>query len=105
MPISLLQDSSLLAVNVGASSTRAVFFDVVEGQYRFIASGQARSTADVPFKDVSLGVKEAITHLQTVTGKILLDQDDQLITPIQADGSGVDAFAATLSAGSVMRRL
>ena len=105
MPISLLQDSSLLAVNVGASSTRAVFFDVVEGQYRFIASGQARSTADVPFKDVSLGVKEAITHLQTVTGKILLDQDDQLITPIQADGSGVDAFAATLSAGPVMRAI
>lgn len=103
MPVSLLQDSSLLAVNVGASSTRAVLFDVVEGQYRFIASGQAPSTADAPFKDISLGVHQAIANLQTVTGKIFLDQNHQLITPVQADGSGVDAFAATLSAGPALR--
>ena len=103
MPISLLQDSSLLAVNVGASSTRAVLFDVVEGQYRFIASGQAPSTADAPFKDVSLGVRQAISNLQTITGKVFLDSDDQLITSIQPDGSGVDAFAATLSAGPTLR--
>ena len=103
MPVSLLQDTSLLAVNVGAASTRAVLFDVVEGQYRFIASGQAPSTAEAPFKDISLGVNQAITNLQTVTGKILLDQNNQLITPVQADGSGVDAFAATLSAGPALR--
>jgi len=103
MPVSLLQDSSLLAVNVGASSTRAVLFDVVDGQYRFIASGQARSTAEAPFKNISPGVIQAIAQLQTVTGKTLLDQDDQLITPMQSDGSGVDAFAATLSAGPPMR--
>ena len=46
---------------------------------------------------------QAISNLQTVTGKTLLDQDNQLITPVQADGSGVDAFAATLSAGPALR--
>lgn len=103
MPISLLEDSSLLAVNVGASYTRAVLFDIVEGKYRFIASGQAPSTAEAPYKDVSLGVNQAISNLQTITGKILLDQHNQLITPVQGDGSGVDAFAATLSAGPTLR--
>jgi len=103
MPVSLLQDTSLLAVNVGASSTRAVLFDVVEGQYRFIASGTAPSTAEAPFKDLTLGVNQAIKNLQTITGKILIDQDNQLITPVQADGSGVDAFVATLSAGPALR--
>jgi hypothetical protein len=103
MPVSLLEDSSLLAVNVGSSSTRAVLFDVVEGQYRFIAAGQAPSTADAPYKDVSLGVQQAISNLQKVTGKNLLDQNNQLIMPLQADGSGVDAFAATLSAGPALR--
>lgn len=105
MPVSLLEDSSLLAVNVGASSTRAVLFDVVEGQYRFIASGQAPSTAEAPYKDISLGVQQAIDNLQTITGKILLDQNNQLITPVQGDGSGVDAFAATLSAGPTLRAI
>lgn len=103
MPVSLLQDTSLLAVNIGASSTRAVLFDVVDDQYRFIASGQAPSTAEAPFKDVSLGVLHAISNLQTVTGKVLLDQNNQLLTPVQSDGSGVDAFAATLSAGPTLR--
>lgn len=103
MPISLLEDSSLLAVNVGASYTRAVLFDIVEGKYRFIASGQAPSTAEAPYKDVSLGVNQAISNLQTITGKILLDQHNQLITPVQGDGSGVDAFVATLSAGPTLR--
>ena len=103
MPVSLLEDSSLLAVNVGASSTRAVLFDVVEGQYRFIASGQAPSTAEAPYKDVTLGVYQAIENLQKITGKTLLDQNSQLIAPVQNDGSGVDAFAATLSAGPTLR--
>ena len=103
MPVSLLEDSSLLAVNVGASSTRAVLFDVVEGQYRFIASGQAPSTAEAPYKDVTLGVYQAIENLQRITGKTLLDQNSQLISPVQNDGSGVDAFAATLSAGPTLR--
>jgi hypothetical protein len=80
-----------------------VLFDVVEGQYRFLASGQAPSTADAPYKDASLGVHQAIENLQKITGKILLDQNNQLITPVQGDGSGVDAFAATLSAGPTLR--
>lgn len=103
MPVSLLEDSSLLAINVGASSTRAVLFDVVAGQYRFIASGQAPSTAEAPYKDVSLGVYQAIENLQKITGKLLLDQNNQLVIPVRSDGSGVDAFAATLSAGPALR--
>jgi len=103
MPVSLLQDTSLLAVNVGASSTQAVLFDVVEGQYRFIASGKAPSTAEAPYKDITLGVNQAIANLQTVTGRTLLDENNLLITPVQADGSGVDAIAATLSAGPALR--
>jgi hypothetical protein len=82
-----------------------VLFDVVEGQYRFIASGQAPSTADAPYMDLSLGVHQAISDLQRITGKILLDQNNQLITPVQGDGSGVDAFAATLSAGPALRAI
>lgn len=103
MPVSLLEDSSLLAINVGASTTRAALFDVVEGEYRFLAQGQAPSTAESPFKDVSLGVRQAIANLQAVTGRILLDADQQLIKPTQLDGSGVDMLVVTLSAGPTLR--
>jgi hypothetical protein len=100
MPASLVQNESILAIDVGASVTRAVLFDVVEGQYRFVASGQTPSTAEAPFKDIGIGVREAITNLQNVTGATLLGpHDNNLIAPSQADGSGVDAVVATISAG------
>src|SRR5689334_6811154 len=99
MPASLVQTESVLAIEVGAAVTRVVLFDVVEGQYRFVASGQAPSTAESPFKDVGIGVREAINNLQVVTGTKILAQGGGLISPAQADGSGVDAVVATVSAG------
>lgn len=99
MPSSLIQNESVLAIEVGAAVTRVVLFDVVEGQYRFVASGQAPSTAEAPFKDVGIGVREAIFNLQGVTGTKILSPDGNLITPAQPDGSGVDAVVATVSAG------
>src|SRR5215216_3563233 len=104
MPASLVQNESILAIDVGATMTRAVLFDVVEGQYRFVASGQAPSTADAPFKDIGIGVREAITNLQNITGAALLGaQDNNLIAPSQPDGSGVDAVVATVSAGPAVK--
>jgi len=103
MPTSLVQNESILALEVGATVTRAVLFDVVEGQYRFVAAGQAPTTAEAPFKDIGIGVHEAVTNLQNVTGSKLLSGDRNLITPSQADGSGVDAVVATLSAGPAIK--
>ena len=103
MPVSLVEDSSLLAANIGTSTTRVILFDVVEGQYRFIAAGQAPSTVEAPYKDASLGVRWAITSLQSITGRIFLDESRQLITPIQSNGTGIEAFTVTMSAGPVLR--
>ncbi len=103
MPTSLVQNESILAIEVGTAVTRAVLFDVVEGQYRFVASGRAPSTAESPFKDIGIGVREAIANLQAVTGGTLLGPDNNLIAPSQPDGSGVDSVVATISAGPVVR--
>lgn len=103
MSVSLVEDNSLLAVNVGVSTTRAVLFDVVEGHYCFIASGQAHSTVEAPLKDAVLGVRQAIDNLQKITGRTFLDKEDRLITSVQPDGSGVDEFAVTISAGPVLQ--
>jgi hypothetical protein len=103
MPTSLIEGESLLAVDVGATTTRAVLFDVVEGTYRFVAMGQSPSTTESPFGDLGLGVRDAIETIQNVTGRNFLDRDRRLILPTQADGSGVDAMVATLSAGPSIR--
>ena len=103
MPASLVQTGSLLAVNIGTALTRVVFFDVVEGEYRLVASASAPSTTEAPFHDVGEGVCNAINNLQAVMGRTLLNADRRLITPLQPDGSGVDMFVATLSAGPALK--
>lgn len=102
MPTSLIDAESVLAVDVGAMHTRAVLFDVVEGQYRFIAAGKAISTAAAPLRDVSEGVRDAIGNLEAITGRTLLTSDHRLIMPVQ-NGSGVGSFVATISAGPILR--
>jgi hypothetical protein len=98
----MVDAESLLAIDIGTVTTRAALFDAVEGSYRFIASGQAPSTAAAPFKDISEGVHRAIDNLQTVTGRKFLAEDQSLIIPAH-EGNGVDSFAATLSAGAAVK--
>ena len=100
---SLFDADSLLAIDVGEVNTRAVLFDVVDGRYRFIAIGSAPTTAAAPYQDVGEGIRLALDHLQQVTGRNLVGPDERLIMPSLADGSGVDTFAATLSAGQPIK--
>ncbi len=102
MPSSVVDSDSILAVDVGAITTRVVLFDVVEGHYRFVATGQASTTAAAPFKDVREGVRQAVENLQNTTGRKFLGDDQRLIMPTQ-DGQGVDSFAVSLSAGPAIK--
>ncbi|MBU0511774.1 MAG: glutamate mutase L [Chloroflexi bacterium] len=100
---SIVAADSLLAIDIGTVTTRALLFDVVGGSYRFIAAGIAPSTAGDPFGDAGEGVRRAFNHLEEITGRMLLGSDGNLIIPSRADGSGVDTFAVTLSAGPPMK--
>jgi hypothetical protein len=102
MPDPLVDADSLLTIDVGTVTTRAALFDLVGSHYRFIASGQAPSTAAAPFRNIGEGVRQAIENLQAVTGRSFLGADLHLIMPA-VEGVGVDTFAATLSAGPAFK--
>jgi hypothetical protein len=83
--------------------TKVILIDTIDGQYRFVAQGEALSTIESPRADVLLGVRHAIGQIEEATGRLLLDEQGQLITPEQASGNGVDAFVATTSAAAPLR--
>jgi hypothetical protein len=99
------QGGSLLAIDVGEINTRAVLFDVVEGRYRFLAFGTARTTAQAPQNHIMEGVLRAISRLEEITGRALIGEDNRVITPGSLDGSGVDVFITTMSAGPPLKVL
>lgn len=94
---------SLLTADIGSVNTRTALLDIVSGEFRFIAAGRARSTVEPPFSYISEGLRHALEHMLGVTGRKLIDESDNLVMPSRADGSGVDAFAATASAAAPLR--
>lgn len=98
LPNSPINAESLLAIDIGSVTTRAMFFDVVDGSYHFIASGQALSTAFAPYHDAGLGIINAIRELEKRSSQIFLNPSAQLIIPCRTDGTGVDHVVTTLSA-------
>jgi len=103
MTTSLVDAESVLAIDLGSVQTRVSLFDVVDGQYHFIAKGTAPSTVDAPFRDVAESVHQALDSLQEITGRVLVDSDAKIILPTKSNGAGVDRLVVTFSAGPEIR--
>lgn len=105
MTTSTIDAESLLALEIGSVTTRAVLFDVVEGRYRYLGAGTAPTTAGAPYHNIFDGVRGALNELQLVTGRSFISAEGQLLTPTRPDGSGVDACVASLSVGPPLKVL
>ncbi len=89
---------SILAADCGSVFTKVALLGVVEGQYRLLARAETPTTAYPPYRDITVGVLQAIYELERITGRKIASRG-QIITPEQSDGDGVDAFVVALSAG------
>ncbi|MEO8285462.1 MAG: glutamate mutase L [Chloroflexota bacterium] len=92
---------AILAVDIGSLYTRATLFDVVGGEYRFIARASSPTTAEAPYSDVTSGVYNALRDLEQITGRKLTDEN-RLLMPQRRDNSGLDLFIATSSAAPAL---
>lgn len=93
----MMQYQSVLAVDVGSTTTKAIFLDRSSGEFRLRYRAEAPTTVERPLEDVMIGVHNALERLQNISGRQLL-RDGQLITPAEGE-AGVDIFMATSSAG------
>ena len=96
--------NSILVADIGSVHTRLILIDIVEGQYRLVASSRARTTAEPPLGSVSLGLDHATQNMTDLIGRQFIDETgEQLFLSPEKDGHGIDAFLATSSAGPPMR--
>jgi len=103
MTPTLVDPESVLAIDFGSVNTRAMLFDVVEGEYNFIAAGLAPCTMGAPYFDALESFHLALTHLKRITGRTLLDDEESLILPGRDDGTGIDRLVVTFSAGEELK--
>ena len=88
---------SMLALDLGSFTTRASLIDVVDGQYRLIAAGEARTSAGSPHFDIRVGAAEAVRQIEEVIDRQLVDQHGTMIMPVQASGNGFDSLVILYS--------
>lgn len=99
----LERQGSLLTIDIGSINTRVAFFDVVEGKYRYYASGIGPTTFFPPIADVLEGIKISLDQLKSISGRVLIGSDGSYILPSQNDGSGTDYMSSTISAGTPLK--
>lgn len=96
--------NSILATDCGSTTTKAILIEKVEGEYRLIVRGEAPTTVEKPFEDVTAGARNAIREVEELSGKSFLN-DDGVMTPRTDDKTGVDIFLSTSSAGGGLQMM
>ncbi len=87
----------ILATDCGSTTTKAILIQKLGGEYRQTHRGEAPTTVEAPFEDITRGVLNAIQEVEELSGRNILD-GERIITP--ADGAiGVDIYISTSSAG------
>ncbi|MCK4953493.1 glutamate mutase L [Candidatus Bathyarchaeota archaeon] len=94
----------ILATDVGSTTTKARYFKKTGGEYRYVVSGEAPTTVEAPFEDVTMGVLNAVREVEELTGRSILSKGGAGIILGEKD-RGVDIYVTTSSAGGGLQMM
>ncbi|MEN6644274.1 MAG: glutamate mutase L [Armatimonadia bacterium] len=87
----------ILATDCGSTTTKAILIERRGDEYRLVTRGEAPTTVEAPFEDVTVGVLNAIAEVEELSGRKLLE-NGRIIRPAK-DNVGTDLYLSTSSAG------
>ena len=95
----------ILVTDVGSTTTKARLFHRMGGEWRFLVAGEAPTTVETPYEDVTMGVKNAIAEVTELTGhQILIPDASGIVVPYNGE-VGVDLYCTTSSAGGGLQMM
>ena len=105
----------IVATDCGSTTTKAIMIEKTAEGYRQTFRGEAPTTVEAPFEDVTRGVLNAMEELEDLSGRKIVDWDavndpnrdpKQLpfFTPAE-EGKGVDIYISTSSAGGGLQMM
>ena len=94
---------SILATDCGSTTTKAILIEKKGAEYQLIVRGEAPTTVEAPVEDVTAGVINAITEVEELAGRKLLNAG--VILKPQRGDEGVDIYISTSSAGGGLQMM
>ena len=95
--------NAIIATDCGSTTTKAILIEKKGNEYRQTFRGEAPTTVEEPFNDVTRGVLNAIAEVEDLSGRKILD-GEKIITPAEGN-RGVDIYISTSSAGGGLQML
>lgn len=96
----------IVATDCGSTTTKAILIEEKDGVFRQTFRGEAPTTVEEPFADVTMGVANAVTELQELSGYRLIADDGTIIRRKNpADADGCDLYISTSSAGGGLQMM
>src|SRR5438552_6926143 len=94
---------SILATDCGSTTTKAILIERGAEGYRLVVRGEAPTTVEAPFEDVTRGVLNAVREIEELANRRILD-GERIISPQNGD-EGVDLYVSTSSAGGGLQMM
>ena len=103
MKIDTKNIKSILATDCGSTTTKAILIENIDGNFQLTYRGEAPTTVEAPFEDVTKGVLNSIIEIEELSNRTILNQD-KIISP-SSDNEGVDIYISTSSAGGGLQMM
>lgn len=93
----------ILATDCGSTTTKAILIEKRGEEYRLVVRGEAPTTVEAPFEDVTKGVLNAVREVEELSNINVLDKED-VIKKVK-NNEGVDFYVSTSSAGGGLQMM
>ena len=90
---------TILATDCGSTTTKAILIEKQGGEYRLVSRGEAPTTVEAPFDDVTVGVVNAVREVEELSGKQAPRRRQGAAPSAADDRTGRDLYLSTSSRG------
>jgi len=94
----------ILATDCGSTTTKAILIEKRGDEFRLVVRGEAPTTVEAPFEDVTWGVLNSVMEVEELSGVKLLD-GETIIKPKKDEKEGADVYISTSSAGGGLQMM
>ncbi len=94
----------VLATDCGSTTTKAILIEKQGEEYRLKVRGEAPTTVEAPFEDVTRGVLNSVREVEELSGINILD-GEKITKQKKGDKDGVDIYISTSSAGGGLQMM
>ena len=94
----------ILATDCGSTTTKAILIEKKDGEFRQTFRGEAPTTVEAPFEDVTRGVLNSVIELEELSGRKILN-GEKFINRGSSDSEGIDIYISTSSAGGGLQMM